>query len=236
MSHVYSWSSVSRTQGRTQARVGRRAISRETADIATVSAFSGLPESIDFFIWAFLAVAVLPQTVFAAAGPTTSLLAGLALWAIAYPVRGIAFRFFLSGHGPSPVVRLIGARMLLALSTAAIAFVPGAGHGVVAVSMLAILRIGQGVGMGGLIHPEPTTNNREARAMGWVFSTLMGLAAAVALSAALGLSVSWHDYLDWGWRYPFVLALPLNVVALFTDLRSAVMSSERRGLKLVASA
>ncbi|HUO23540.1 MAG TPA: hypothetical protein VMU59_13570 [Caulobacteraceae bacterium] len=194
-----------------------------------------MPESIDFFVWAFVAVAVLPQTAFAALGSTMGLLAGLAVWALAYPVRGLASRFFRSGHGPAEPVRLIGARMVLALSTAAVAFVPGAGHGLAAVAVVVALRVGQGVGMGGLVHPE-TAESREGRALGWVFGAAMGLVAAVGVTAALALSVPWQDYLAWGWRYAFLLALPINLVALFADLRSAVQSSERRGLALVSPA
>jgi len=47
----------------------------------------------------------------------------------------------------------------------------------------------------------------------------IGLAVAAALFAYFLVVLSPDDFLSWGWRYPFFVALAINVVALFARLR-----------------
>jgi MFS family permease len=47
----------------------------------------------------------------------------------------------------------------------------------------------------------------------------LGLIVASGLFAFFYTTLSPADFLDWGWRYPFFVALAINVVALFSRLR-----------------
>jgi MFS family permease len=116
-------------------------------------------------------------------------------------------------HGAG--VALTAARCLLGGFTVAVAFLP-ASPGAGAVALLAGCRLLQGVAMGGVSGREQP---RAERTAGWFAAGLAGLVAAAAVFAAFGALLERADFLAWGWRYPFILAIPANIAALFADLR-----------------
>jgi hypothetical protein len=57
--------------------------------------------------------------------------------------------------------------------------------------------------------------------------------AAAGLYAILHGALSSADFLGWGWRYPFLMGVPANTVALFAQLRLFTTdAAERPGLRL----
>ncbi|ARS27530.1 MFS transporter [Sphingomonas sp. KC8] len=188
-------------------------------------------EFFDFFVYAIASVLVFPALVFPFVDPLTGTLFSFAIFALAFVTRPIGSLIFMAvdrqyGRG----VKLTIALFLLGGSTAALAFLPGyetIGYG--SVFMLALLRAGQGLALGGtwdglasLLSLNAPENKRGWYAMMPQLGAPIALLVASALFAFFVSSLSTADFLDWGWRYPFFVAFAINVVALFARLRIVV--------------
>ncbi|TGV97231.1 MFS transporter, partial [Mesorhizobium sp. M2D.F.Ca.ET.145.01.1.1] len=99
----------------------------------------------------------------------------------------------------------------------------------VAIWLLALARIGQGVALGGtwdglpsLLALNAPRSRRGFYAMIPQLGAPIGLIVASALFAFFVANLSADDFLAWGWRYPFFVAFAINVVALFARLRIVV--------------
>lgn len=207
---------------------------RGLADLAPAVALSGLPQAFDLFVGAYVAVFILPAVILPMLGPQLAIVAALAVGSLAYvamPVgrwlaAAVQDRF---GAG----VSITAARVLLGASTAAIAFLPdAAAAGSLAIVMLAALRVAQGVGMGALADEGRVFADLAGAERAWarvirLLPIVLALIAAAAVLGILASSLSHTDMLAWGWRYPFVMAVALNVVALFAQLR--LLTTDKSG-------
>jgi MFS family permease len=190
------------------------------ADAVLGLTLSRFPLALDFFVWAAAAVLVFPATIFQGLERNSALLAGLGLWLLAYAARpaGVwVFKTVRRRHGRG--VALTAGRFLLGASTFAVAFLPvSSGSG--AVVLLAGARLLQGIAMGGVSNGVSSGGApRAGGGLAWRLAGLAGLIACAAALAAVVAGLEQADFLDWGWRYPFVIAIPVNIVALFADLR-----------------
>src|SRR6266480_3350591 len=108
-------------------------------------------EFFDFYIYATAAVLVFPRLFFPATDPASATLASLATFAIAFVARPIGSAVF--GHFGDRIGRkatLVAALLTMGLSTVLIGLLPTyAQIGVLAPLLLALLRFGQGLGLGG---------------------------------------------------------------------------------------
>jgi MFS family permease len=126
--------------------------------------------------------------------------------------------------------KLTLALFVLGTSTVGIAFLPGYGAlGNMAIVLLAVFRIGQGVALGGswdglpsLLALSAPPNRRGWYAMMGQLGAPVGFMVASGLYLLLYATLSQEDFLSWGWRYPFFCAFAINVVALFARLRLVV--------------
>jgi MFS family permease len=185
-------------------------------------------EFFDFFVYAIASVLVFPALVFPYVDRLTGTAYSFAVFALAYVARPFGTWLFMTidrRHGRS--VKLTAALFLLGTATMALAFLPGyATIGSASLVVLALLRISQGVALGGtwdgLASLLALGVPREKR--GW-YAMIPQLGAPLGLLIASGLfafftaTLSPADFLDWGWRYPFFVAFAINVVALFARLR-----------------
>ena len=103
---------------------------------------------------------------------------------------------------------------------------------------LLILRIGQGLALGGswdglpsLLAMSAPKERRGWYAMIGQLGAPLGFVLAAGLFAYLYSSLSVQEFLAWGWRYPFFVAFAVNVVALFARLRLVVGQSYSELLK-----
>jgi MFS family permease len=185
-------------------------------------------EFFDFFVYAIASVVVFPKLVFPDIDPLTGTLYSFAIFALAFVARPVGTAIFMwvdrtYGRG----VKLTIALFLLGTSTVAIAFLPGHEDiGRASALLLALLRIGQGLALGGTWDGLPSllALNVPAKRRGWYamlpqIGAPLGLIVASALFAFFISSLSANDFLEWGWRYPFFVAFAINVVALFARLR-----------------
>src|ERR1700745_1860994 len=108
-------------------------------------------EFFDFYIYATAAVLVFPKLFFPASDPAAATLQSLATFALAFFARPIGSALF--GHFGDRVGRkatLVAALLTMGLSTVAIGLLPTyASIGVAAPLLLALCRLGQGLGLGG---------------------------------------------------------------------------------------
>jgi MFS family permease len=119
------------------------------------------------------------------------------------------------------------ALFLLGCATAGIAFMPDYSvAGGYAIAILAVMRISQGIALGGTWDGLASllALNAPVRHRGWYamipqLGAPVGLFIASALFLFLMAELSQEDFLQWGWRYPFFVAFAINVVALFARLR-----------------
>lgn len=185
-------------------------------------------EFFDFFVYAIASVLVFPALIFPFAGPLMGTLYSFAIFALAFVARPIGTVIFIwideaFGRGAKLTIALL----LLGISTVAVAFLPSyATLGGWSIILLAILRIGQGIALGGTwegLASLLALNAPEDRKGWWAMigqiGAPIGLIVASALFAYFVSLLSQADFLSWGWRYPFFVAFAINVVALFARLR-----------------
>ena len=197
-------------------------------DIATCIVFGRTAEFFEFFIYAIASILIIPRLLFPFAPPVEAMLYSFAIFSLAYIARPIGTLIFTAvDRGLGRGVKLGVATVLLGVMTIGISFVPGyetAGAG--AIVMLAVLRIGQGLAMGGtwdglasLLALSAPEGRRGWYAMIPQLGAFFGLLAASAVYGTLASQLSQQDLLSWGWRYPFIIVVAVNMIAVFTRLR-----------------
>lgn len=186
------------------------------ADAALGLTLSGFPQALDGFVWAAAAALVFPSTIFQDLNRSAAILAGIGLWGLAYAARPAGAWLFSEVRGRhGRGVALTAARLLLGGFTVAVAFLPTSPD-TGAVVLLAGARLLQGIAMGGVSAGRAP---RAGGAFAWWAAGLAGLIACAGVFAAFAAVLERSDFLAWGWRYPFVLAIAGNIGALFADLR-----------------
>ncbi len=185
-------------------------------------------EYFDFFVYAIASVLVFPAVFFPFASQLDGMLYAFVIFSFAFlarPLGTVTFMAIQSRFGRE--AKLTAALFLLGASTAGMAFLPTYEHGGMgALAMLAMLRFGQGIALGGSWDGLPSllALNAPKEKRGW-YAMLGQLGAPTGFIVAAGLfsfllaNLSSADFLDWGWRYPFYVAFAINVVALFARLR-----------------
>ncbi|PCD02289.1 MFS transporter [Sphingomonas spermidinifaciens] len=188
-------------------------------------------EFFDFFVYAIASVIVFPELIFPFADRVTATLLSFALFPLAFVARPIGTQIFMAidrRHGRG--TKLTIALFLLGTSTVSVGFLPSyEAAGIWAAVILGLLRIGQGLALGGAWDGMASllALNAPEGKRGW-FAMVPQLGAPLGLIVASGLfafllgTIGEQDFFAWGWRYPFFVAFALNVVALFARLRMVV--------------
>ena len=186
-------------------------------------------EFFDFYIYATAAVIVFPKLFFPAGDEASALLQSLATFAIAFFARPIGAAFF--GHFGDKIGRkatLVAALLTMGISTVLIGVLPTyAQIGVAAPLLLALCRLGQGLGLGGewggavLLATENAPPGKRA----WygMFPQLgapVGFFFATTIFLVLAHFMGDEAFMAWGWRIPFVASLLL--VAFGMWIRSGI--------------
>jgi len=191
-------------------------------------------EYFDFFVFGMACVLVFPALLFPFLPRLEATLAAFAIFSLAFLARPVGTALFMAvqrrwGRG----TKLTLALLLLGTCTVSMAFLPGyATAGGSAIVVLALLRIGQGVALGGswdglpsLLAMAAPQGKRGWYAMLGQLGAPLGFALAAGLFAYFYGNLSQEEFLTWGWRYPFCVAFAVNVVALFARLRLVVGQS-----------
>ena len=181
-------------------------------------------EYFDFFVYGIASVLVFPAVFFPMENRLEGTLYAFVIFSFAFiarPFGTVASMAIQRRFGRE--AKLTAALFLLGISTAGIAFLPGyASMGFASIIALSILRVGQGIALGGswdglpsLLALNAPPNRRGWYAMLGQLGAPVGFFIASALFAYLYSSLSTEDFLDWGWRYTFYVAFAINVVALW---------------------
>jgi len=197
-------------------------------DIAIGVIIGRTSEFFDFFVYAIASVLVFPAVVFPYVDPLTGTLFSFALFSLAFvgrPVGTLLFTAIGRRHGRG--TKLTVALFLLGGSTMAISLLPGhAQVGALSAVLLGLFRLCQGIALGGAWDGLPSllAVNAPRGRRGWYamvpqLGAPLGLVLAGALFAYFLALLDREDFLGWGWRYPFFVALAINTVALFARLR-----------------
>ncbi|MCX4747125.1 MFS transporter [Kitasatospora sp. NBC_01287] len=187
-------------------------------------------EFYDFFLYGMAAALVFGREFFPVLTPVNALLAAFSVYAVAFvarPIGAVVFGHFGDRLGRKAV--LVASLLMMGLSTAAVGVLPGYGRlGGWAPAILVLLRFCQGFGLGGewggaaLLLAEYAPVRRRGRYAGYLqLGPCAGslLATTVFLLLSAGLSES--EFVEWGWRLPFLASLLLVGVGLFVRLRIA---------------
>jgi MFS family permease len=188
-------------------------------------------EFFDFFVYGIASVLVFPSLFFPFATPYEGLIYAFVIFSFGFIARipgAMLGRFVHDRYGRG--TKLFGALLLLGTSTVCIAFLPGYEEaGAVTIVLLAVLRITQGMAVGGAWDGLPSLLARSAppNRKGWYamlsqIGAPLGFLVAVGLFFFLSSSIAEHDFITWGWRFAFFTAFAINVVTLFARLRMAV--------------
>jgi len=185
----------------------------------------------DFFLYGTIATLVFPKLFFPESDPLVGTLLALFTFLVGFIARPIGGAFF--GHFGDRIGRkstLIATLLLMGISTLLIGFLPGyATIGVAAPLLLVLLRLGQGLGVGGewggsvlLALEYGHRRNRGFWAswpqmgvpVGLIFSTIV-VNIVQATTGANFFSGAWNA----GWRIPFFISALLIIVGLYIRLR-----------------
>ena len=184
-------------------------------------------EFFDFYIYATAAVLVFPSLFFPASNPTTATLSSLATFGIAFLARPIGSALF--GHFGDRVGRkttLVAALLTMGVSTVVIGLLPTYGTiGLGAPVLLALCRLGQGLGLGGewggavLLATENAPPGKRA----WygMFPQLgapLGFLFSGGVFVLLSRWLTDEQFFTFGWRIPFLASAVLVVVGLYVRL------------------
>lgn len=185
-------------------------------------------EFFDFYIYATAAVLVFPTLFFPSADPTSATLQSFATFALAFFARPVGSALF--GHFGDRIGRkatLVAALLTMGVSTVLIGVLPTyESIGIAAPILLAICRLGQGLGLGGewggavLLATENAPPGKRA----W-YGMFPQLGAPIGFICSTGIFVlltQWlsdAQFLAWGWRVPFLASTALVFVGLYVRLR-----------------
>ncbi|WP_327680114.1 MFS transporter [Kitasatospora sp. NBC_00458] len=185
-------------------------------------------EFYDFFIYGTAAALVFGGVFFPELGAVGALLAAFSVYAVAFlarPLGAVAFGHF--GDRLGRKTTLVVSLLLMGLSTAAVGLLPGFEvWGWWSPVALVVLRVCQGVGLGGewggaaLLVAENAPAGRRGRYGAYLqLGPTSGFVLANGVFLGLQLWLDEAAFRSWGWRVPFLASLALVAVGLFVRLR-----------------
>jgi MHS family proline/betaine transporter-like MFS transporter len=192
-----------------------------------VAAFGTFIEYYDFSVYGYVA-ATLATVFFPGSDPLMSLLNTLLVFGSAFVVRPLGAVFFgRLGDRRGRRLSLIASITCMGAAAVLTGLLPGyAQIGVLAPILLVVLRMLQGFSTGGEIGgaaayirewAEPKRRSLYVSMIPSIAQLGKGLAAGLAALAAAAMPAA--AMTEWGWRIPFLLALPLGVLCLFLRLK-----------------
>ncbi|WP_426447128.1 glycine betaine/L-proline transporter ProP [Siccibacter colletis] len=189
----------------------------------TAASLGNAMEWFDFGVYGFVAYA-LGKVFFPDADPSVQMIAALGTFSVPFlirPLGGLFFGMLGDKYGRQKILSIT--IIIMSVSTFCIGLIPSyASIGIWAPILLLLCKMAQGFSVGGeytgaSIFVAEYSPDRKRGFMGsWldfgsIAGFVLGAGVVVLLSAVLGE----NNFLDWGWRIPFFLALPLGIIGLY---------------------
>jgi MHS family proline/betaine transporter-like MFS transporter len=223
MTYPSSLSAALRTGGRTDAQHQQGLKATVTASLGT------FVEYYDFAVYAFMAATIAPLF-FPTSNAVVALILTYGAFGSSYLVRPLGAMIFGplgDKYGRRGVLAFI--ILLMSATTAVIGVLPTyAQAGVFAPALLTLLRLIQGISVGGEFGgaasyvAEFAPPGHRARRLSWLIVAIgFGLLVGAFVAALLNVTLSPANLLSWGWRIPFLVALPVGVIGVYLRLKLA---------------
>lgn len=181
----------------------------------------------DFFLYGAVAGIVFNKLFFPTTDPIVSILLAYTTFAIGFvarPLGGLVFGHFGDKVGRKSV--LVATLMIMGVATVLIGCLPTYEQiGIAAPILLVVLRLAQGIGLGGewggavLMAYEYAPENKRG-----LYASIPQIGLAIGLCMASGvvaLLSRLHDadFLAWGWRVAFIASIILVVIGLYVRVK-----------------
>lgn len=200
---------------------------RDLRRVVTASLIGATIEWYDFFLYGTVAGIVFNKLYFPTNDPLISILLAYTTFAVGFiarPLGGVIFGHFGDRIGRKSM--LVMTLMIMGVATVLIGLLPTYQQiGVAAPIILLVLRVLQGIGLGGewggavLMTYEYAPENKRG-----LYASLpqIGLSIGLCLSAgvvAIASTLPEEQFLAWGWRVGFIASFILVVVGLYIRLK-----------------
>lgn len=181
----------------------------------------------DFYLYAILAP-FFASLFFPPQNQTAALLGAFGAYAAGFLVRPFgALIFGRLGDIVGRKYTFLFTIVIMGLSTICVGFMPTyAGLGFWAPCMLVILRLLQGLALGGeyggaaTYVAEHARNGRRGYATSWIQTTAtLGMLMALTVIGLCRYGMDSEVFGTWGWRIPFLFSLPLLLVSIYIRLK-----------------
>ncbi len=208
---------------------GREVPEASIKQVASASLIGSVVEWYDFFLYGTMAALVFNAEFFPAFDPVTGTIAAFATFAAGFvtrPLGGVIFGHLGDRLGRKPM--LVVTMMIMGLATFCMGLLPTyEAIGVAAPLLLVLLRMLQGIGLGGewggavLLCVEHAPKQRRGWFSSWPqLGVPIGLLLSTGSVKALGL-LGDEALVEYAWRIPFLASIVLVAIGLFIRLRIA---------------
>ena len=189
----------------------------------TAAALGNAMEWFDFGVYGFVAY-VLGKVFFPTASPSVQMIAALATFSVPFlirPLGGLFFGVLGDKYGRQKV--LAATIVIMSLSTFAIGLIPSyATIGIWAPILLLLAKMAQGFSVGGeytgasIFVAEYAPDRKRGFLGSWLdFGSIAGFVLGAGVVVLISTLLGEEQFLEWGWRVPFFLALPLGMIGLY---------------------
>jgi MFS family permease len=205
-----------------------RATQNEKLVIAA-SSLGTVFEWYDFYLYGLLATHISAQF-FSGVNETTGFIFALAAFAAGFAVRPFGALFFgrigdLVGRKNTFLVTM----GIMGLSTFSVGLLPSyASIGVAAPIILIVMRLAQGLALGGeyggaaTYVAEHAPEGKRGLYTSWIQTTAtLGLFAALIVVIGARLAIGEDAFASWGWRLPFLISIVLLAVSMWIRMQLA---------------
>jgi MFS family permease len=206
---------------------GRTALSREERRVIFASSLGTVFEWYDFYLYATLAP-FFAALFFPPGNDTAALLSAFATYAAGFLVRPFGALVFgrigdLVGRKYTFLVTIV----VMGASTAAVGLLPTyARIGIVAPILLTLLRLLQGLALGGeyggaaTYVAEHSQHGRRGWSTSWIQTTAtLGFFLSLLVIGGVRANMDEAKFKDWGWRLPFLVSVFLLAFSVYIRLK-----------------